>query len=117
MMHFPTITQIQVPTGLRLEVESPQSATIFKGCLLCSCLPPSCWFLALLTCNQPYLPMADKSNRQPEIYPLDPAVQEILHIKTFQEKFDIKDFISGISEKLIQSSNEEAGRAYNGQVT
>ncbi|KAG8896568.1 Exocyst complex component 5 [Tulasnella sp. 403] len=45
-----------------------------------------------------------------DLYPLEPAIQELLTLKSFSEdKFDIKDFIGAISEKLITQSKEDPG--------
>jgi exocyst complex component 5 len=46
----------------------------------------------------------------PDLFTLDPAVQSLLNVETFQSKFDIKDFIAGISEKLIHQSEKDTGR-------
>lgn len=66
------------------------------------------------------------------LYSLDPAVEEHLALKTFevsippgagayadffvQEKFDVKDFISSLSEKLIAQSKADAGRAWTARA-
>lgn len=48
-----------------------------------------------------------------ELYPVDPAVQDLLKLSTFNsDKFDIKDFIASMSEKLIAQSKAEPGRTY-----
>ncbi|KAG9019684.1 Exocyst complex component 5 [Tulasnella sp. 427] len=45
-----------------------------------------------------------------ELHPLDPAVQDLLQLSTFSsDKFDIKDFIASMSEKLIAQSKAEPG--------
>ncbi|KAG8956725.1 Exocyst complex component 5 [Tulasnella sp. 424] len=45
-----------------------------------------------------------------ELYPVDPAVQDLLKLSTFSsDKFDIKDFIASMSEKLIAQSKAEPG--------
>ncbi|EJD53474.1 exocyst complex component Sec10 [Auricularia subglabra TFB-10046 SS5] len=43
------------------------------------------------------------------LYTLDPAVEEHLRLETFEEKFDVKDFVTSISEKLIAQSKADAG--------
>ncbi|KAH7105434.1 exocyst complex component Sec10, partial [Auriculariales sp. MPI-PUGE-AT-0066] len=43
------------------------------------------------------------------LYTLDPQVEERLALKTFEEKFDVKDFVSTVSEKLIVQSKADAG--------
>ncbi|KAG8901835.1 Exocyst complex component 5 [Tulasnella sp. 408] len=45
-----------------------------------------------------------------DLYPVDPAIQDLLKISTFSsDKFDIKDFIASMSEKLIAQSKAEPG--------
>ena len=39
----------------------------------------------------------------------DSSLEELLTITTFEGKFDVKDFISSVSEKLITQSKAEAG--------
>lgn len=50
------------------------------------------------------------SPSRPDLYPSDPAIEDLLNIKAFSEKFDIKDFIGAISEKLITQSKATPGR-------
>ncbi|KAH8118616.1 exocyst complex protein [Phellopilus nigrolimitatus] len=45
----------------------------------------------------------------PSFDELDPSVQEQLDIKTFQGKFDVKDFIGAVSDKLISNSKTGSG--------
>ncbi|KAI5119514.1 hypothetical protein M0805_002450 [Coniferiporia weirii] len=40
---------------------------------------------------------------------LDPSVREHLDLETFQGKFDVKDFIGAVSEKLIANSKADPG--------
>ncbi|KII94933.1 hypothetical protein PLICRDRAFT_128288 [Plicaturopsis crispa FD-325 SS-3] len=40
---------------------------------------------------------------------LDPSVQEQLQLKTFEGKFDVKDFVGAVSEKLIAQSQSDPG--------
>ncbi|OCH92156.1 exocyst complex component Sec10 [Obba rivulosa] len=40
---------------------------------------------------------------------LDPSVQAHLGLDTFEEKFDVKDFVASISEKLIAQSKADSG--------
>ena len=63
-----------------------------------------------------------------DLFPLDSSLEELLTITTFevctrlptlklplhygQGKFDVKDFVSSVSEKLITQSKAEAGRMY-----
>ncbi|KAG9317496.1 hypothetical protein JVU11DRAFT_1700 [Chiua virens] len=42
---------------------------------------------------------------------LDPAVEGQLILDTFQGKFDVKDFVGSVSEKLITQSKTSSGRA------
>ncbi|KAG8920301.1 Exocyst complex component 5 [Tulasnella sp. 417] len=45
-----------------------------------------------------------------DLYPVDPTVQDLLKLSTFSsDKFDIKDFIASMSEKLIAQSKAEPG--------
>ncbi|KAG8931285.1 Exocyst complex component 5 [Tulasnella sp. 419] len=54
--------------------------------------------------------MGEPSSRATtRLYPLDPVIKEQLILKSFQDKFDIKDFISNISEKLIAQSQADPG--------
>ncbi|KAH7343989.1 exocyst complex component Sec10 [Rhizoctonia solani] len=43
------------------------------------------------------------------IYAMDPSVENLLGTRTFEDQFDIKEFISSISENLISQSNQEPG--------
>ncbi|KAF8514881.1 exocyst complex component Sec10 [Hysterangium stoloniferum] len=43
------------------------------------------------------------------MFPLDPSVEEVLTLSTFEDKFDVKDFVSSISEKLISQSKATPG--------
>ncbi|KDQ64331.1 hypothetical protein JAAARDRAFT_223032 [Jaapia argillacea MUCL 33604] len=45
----------------------------------------------------------------PVIYSLDPSVEEHLALKTFEGKFDVKDFVGSVSEKLIAQSKADSG--------
>ncbi|KAI9066419.1 exocyst complex protein [Trametes sanguinea] len=40
---------------------------------------------------------------------LEPSVQEHLRLEAFEGKFDVKDFVGGISEKLIAQSKADSG--------
>ncbi|GAB1523618.1 Exocyst complex component 5 [Rhizoctonia solani] len=40
---------------------------------------------------------------------MDPSVENLLGTRTFEDQFDIKEFVSSISENLIQQSNQEPG--------
>lgn len=44
------------------------------------------------------------------VYPVDPAIEK-LDVNSFSDKFDIKDFVGAISEKLIAQSKAAPGRA------
>ncbi|KAF8515003.1 exocyst complex protein [Gautieria morchelliformis] len=44
-----------------------------------------------------------------DMFALDPSVEEVLNISTFEDKFDVKDFVSSISERLISHSKAEPG--------
>lgn len=54
--------------------------------------------------------MSYNGTRHTDIYPLDPAIEELLDVKSFSDKFDIKDFVGAISEKLIAQSKASPGR-------
>ncbi|KAG8741295.1 Exocyst complex component 5, partial [Ceratobasidium sp. 428] len=43
------------------------------------------------------------------IYAMDPTIQSLLGARTFEEQFDIKEFVSSVSENLIAQSNQEPG--------
>ncbi|KDQ08839.1 hypothetical protein BOTBODRAFT_37533 [Botryobasidium botryosum FD-172 SS1] len=43
------------------------------------------------------------------LFQLDPTVQELLTLDSFESKFNIKDFVGSISEKLIVQSKEDPG--------
>ncbi|CUA70358.1 Exocyst complex component sec10 [Schizosaccharomyces pombe 972h-] [Rhizoctonia solani] len=43
------------------------------------------------------------------IYAMDPSVENLLGTRTFDDQFDIKEFVSSISENLILQSNQEPG--------
>ncbi|QRV72577.1 exocyst complex component Sec10 [Ceratobasidium sp. AG-Ba] len=43
------------------------------------------------------------------IYAMDPTIQSLLGTRTFEEQFDIKEFVSSVSENLIAQSNQESG--------
>ncbi|EJD01579.1 exocyst complex protein [Fomitiporia mediterranea MF3/22] len=45
----------------------------------------------------------------PSFDELDPSVQEQLNLKTFQGKFEVKDFIGSVSERLITNSKSSSG--------
>lgn len=67
--------------------------------------------------------------QQPDLIELDPAVEGQLTLNTFQVrasvlslylaysfaqgKFDVKDFVGSVSEKLITQSKTSSGRACN----
>ncbi|KAI0796881.1 exocyst complex protein [Abortiporus biennis] len=40
---------------------------------------------------------------------LDPTVEQRLRLEAFEEKFDVKDFVSAVSEKLIAQSKAHSG--------
>ncbi|GJE84255.1 exocyst complex component Sec10 [Phanerochaete sordida] len=40
---------------------------------------------------------------------LDPAIQQQLSLQSFEGKFDVKDFVGGLSERLIAQSKASAG--------
>ncbi|KAF9509870.1 hypothetical protein BS47DRAFT_1396495 [Hydnum rufescens UP504] len=44
-----------------------------------------------------------------DLYAPDPALQELLKLKTFEDNFDIQEFIGGISDNLIAQSKEDTG--------
>ncbi|KAF8574198.1 exocyst complex protein [Ramaria rubella] len=44
-----------------------------------------------------------------DLFALDPSVEEVLNLPTFEDKFDVKEFVSSISEKLISQSKAEPG--------
>ncbi|KAG8682995.1 Exocyst complex component 5, partial [Ceratobasidium sp. 394] len=43
------------------------------------------------------------------IYAMDPTIQSLLGARTFEDQFDIKEFVSSVSENLIAQSNQEPG--------
>ncbi|KZO98067.1 exocyst complex protein [Calocera viscosa TUFC12733] len=48
-------------------------------------------------------------NRPHSLFPTDTAVDELLQLKTFEDRFDVKDFVSSLSERLIAQSKDDAG--------
>ncbi|PVG00485.1 exocyst complex component Sec10 [Serendipita vermifera] len=44
-----------------------------------------------------------------KLYALDPALEARLNLSTFEDRFDIKDFVGAVSDKLIAQSQEEPG--------
>lgn len=56
--------------------------------------------------------MSYNGRNQVDIYPIDPAIEELLDVKSFSDKFDIKDFIGAISERLITQSKGSQGREH-----
>ncbi|KAG9097375.1 Exocyst complex component 5 [Ceratobasidium sp. 370] len=43
------------------------------------------------------------------IYAMDSTIQSLLGARTFEDQFDIKEFVSSVSENLIAQSNQEPG--------
>ncbi|EJU06294.1 exocyst complex protein [Dacryopinax primogenitus] len=48
-------------------------------------------------------------NRSNSLFATDQAVDELLQLKTFEDRFDVREFVSSISERLIAHSKEDAG--------
>lgn len=46
---------------------------------------------------------------QNQLYALDPALEARLTLSSFEDKFDLKEFIGSVSDKLIAKSQEEPG--------
>lgn len=46
----------------------------------------------------------------PPDYALDQSIRDQLQLKAFEGKFEVKDLVGSISEKLIAHSKAEAGR-------
>ncbi|KAG8798218.1 Exocyst complex component 5 [Serendipita sp. 400] len=44
-----------------------------------------------------------------KLYPLDPSLETRLTLATFEDKFDLKEFLGTVTEKMITQSQEEPG--------
>ncbi|KIJ70144.1 hypothetical protein HYDPIDRAFT_121612 [Hydnomerulius pinastri MD-312] len=47
--------------------------------------------------------------QHPDLIELDPAVESQLNLSSFEGKFDVKDFVGSVSEKLITQSKTSSG--------